>query len=80
MGLLGAGHYQLYLHISGPPQVHNFQLNVPSLEVECPSEVTVGKVVRVKLRFHNVLQCSLSHIIFLAQGQALLSQRELTHK
>ena len=71
-----AAHMHPLLHM----QVHNFQLGVPSLEVECLGEVTVGKVVRVKLRFHNVLQCSLSRVVFLVQGQALLPQKELTHK
>ena len=65
-----------------PPshQVHNFQLGVPQLEVDCPPVVTVGRVVRVRVKFHNVLLCSLSRVLFLVQGQSLLPQRELSHK
>ena len=69
-------------HYHPPPfhQVHNFQLGVPQLEVDCPPVVTVGRVVRVRVKFHNVLLCSLSRVLFLVQGQSLLPQRELSHK
>ena len=69
-------------HYHPPPfhQVHNFQLGVPQLEVDCPPVVTVGRVVRVRVKFHNMLLCSLSRVLFLVQGQSLLPQRELSQK
>lgn len=69
-------------HYYPPPlhQVHNFQLGVPKLEVDCPPVVMVGRVVRVRVKFYNVLLCSLSRVLFLIQGQSLLPQRELSHK
>ena len=83
--LSSPSHYPPHLHLTTLPppplhQVHNFQLGVPQLEVDCPPVVTVGRVVRVRVKFHNVLLCSLSRVLFLIQGQSLLPQRELSHK
>lgn len=61
-------------------QVHYYQLLSPELNIECPSEITRGKLLKIKIKFTNILQQSLTRVLFVVQGQALCPQRELSHK
>ena len=61
-------------------KLHNFRLQLPTVDIVCPAELTLGAAFRVKLKFRNNLPVSLSRVHFMVEGKGLCPLRELSHK
>lgn len=61
-------------------KLHNFRLQLPTVDIVCPAKLTLGAPSRVKLKFRNNLPVSLSRLHFMVEGKGLCPLRELSHK